>query len=96
MRKQNFTSLAVKAKQKCGSGTEDLSKSRQRRNAEVDLPILGSSCKTSAEDERDLSKSWPSRKYEKRNFRSLAVMTVELRKPRFRALKGLAELKCSS
>ena len=26
----------------------------------VDLPILASPCRTSDEDERDLSKSWPS------------------------------------
>ena len=55
--KQNFTSLAVKAKQKCGSGISDLWKSRQRRNAEVDLSIFGSPGRTSVEDERDLSKS---------------------------------------
>ena len=57
------------------SWTSDLWQSRQRRsaeavlhifeswqrwNAEVDLPILGSPGRTSVEDERDLSKSWPS------------------------------------
>ena len=58
--KLNFRSLAVKAEQKCGSGTSRFWKSRQRWNAEVDLPIFGSPGRTSAEDERDLSKSWPS------------------------------------
>ena len=38
---RNFRSLAVKAAQKCGSATSHLWKSRQRRNAEVDLSILG-------------------------------------------------------
>ena len=59
-RKRNFRSLAVKAAQKCWSATSHLWKSRQRWNAEGDLPILGSSSRTSVEDERDLSKSWPS------------------------------------
>ena len=58
--KRKFRSLAVRAAQKCGSGTLHLWKSRQRWNAEVDLPILGSPGRTSVEDERDLSKSWPS------------------------------------
>ena len=57
--KRNFRSLAVKAAQKCGSTTSHLWKSRQRWNAEVDLPILGSPGRTSLEDERDLSKFWP-------------------------------------
>ena len=57
---RNFTSLAVKAKQKCRSGTSALWKSRQRWNAEVDLSIFGSPGRTSAEDERDFSNSWPS------------------------------------
>ena len=48
MRKRNFTSLEVPAEMKCG------------RNAEVDLPIFGSPSRTSAEEERDISKSWPS------------------------------------
>ena len=60
MRKLNFISLAVKTAQKCGSGNSHLWKSRQRRNAEVDLHTLGSPGRTSVEDERDLSKSWPS------------------------------------
>ena len=58
--RRNFRSLEVRAAQKCGSGTLHLRKSRQRWNAEVDLPILGSPGRTSVEDERDLSKSWPS------------------------------------
>ena len=58
--KRNFRSLAVKAEQKCGSGISHLWKSRQRRNAEVDLPIFGSPARTSAEEGRDLLKSWPS------------------------------------
>ena len=37
-------------------------------------PIFESPGRTSAEDERDLSKSWPSGSTE-RNFRSLAVKT---------------------
>ena len=70
--KRNFRSLAVKAALKCGSATSHLWKSRQSWNAEVDLPILGSPGRTSVEDERDHSKSWPSGST-KRNFRSLAV-----------------------
>ena len=57
-RKRNFRSLAVKAAKKCGSATSHLWRFRQRWNAEVDLPILGSPGRTSVED--DLSKSWPS------------------------------------
>ena len=49
-----------RAEQKCGSGTSHLWKSRQTWNAEVDLPIFGRPCRTSAEEERDLSKSWMS------------------------------------
>ena len=60
LRKQNFTSLAVNAKQKCESGISDIWKSWQRWNAEVDLSIFLSPGRTSVEDERDLSKSWPS------------------------------------
>ena len=56
-------------------GTSDLWQSRQSRSAEVELhifgspgrdemrkwtPIFGSPGRTSAEEERDLSKSWPS------------------------------------
>ena len=58
--KRNFISLAFKAEQKRGRRTSHLCKSRQRWNAEVDLPILESPGRTSVEDERDLSKSWPS------------------------------------
>ena len=58
--KRNVGSLAVKAEQKCGSATSYLWKSPQRWNAEVDLTILGRPGRTSAEDEQDLSKSWPS------------------------------------
>ena len=58
--KRNFRSLALKAAQKCGSANSHLWKSRQRWNAEVDLPIFESPCRTSVEDERDLSKSWPN------------------------------------
>ena len=36
VRKVNFISLAVKAEQKCGSGTSHLLKSRQGLNAEMD------------------------------------------------------------
>ena len=57
---RNFRSLAVKAAQNCGSATSHIWKSRQRWNAEVDLPMLGSPGRTSVEDERDISKSWPS------------------------------------
>ena len=60
MRKLNFILLAVKAEQKCDSGTSHLWKSRQRLYVEVELPIFGSPGRTSAEDERDLSKSCPS------------------------------------
>ena len=58
--KRNCRSLEVKAAQKCGSTTSHLWKSRQRWNAEVDSSILGSPGRTSVEDERDLSKSWPN------------------------------------
>ena len=44
VRKRNFTSLEVPAEMKCGR----------------DLPIFGSPDITSAEDERDLPKPWPS------------------------------------
>ena len=58
--KLNFRSFVVKAEQKCGSVTSHLWKSRQRRNAEVDLPMFGGPGRISAEDERDLSTSWTS------------------------------------
>ena len=50
--KRNFRSLAVNAEQKCGSGSLEVP-------AEVKYGS-GSSGGTSAEEERDLSTSWPS------------------------------------
>ena len=69
VRKRNFRCLAVKAAQKCGSATSHLWKFRQRWNAEVDLPILGSPGRTNVEDERDLSDRAEVRKAELHSIR---------------------------
>ena len=94
--KLNFRSLAVKAEQKGGSRTSNLWKSRQRWNAEMDLPIFGGPGRTSAEDEWDLRS--PGRatvwKAELQIFGSKD--RVEWQKQSFRLLKVLAELKCRS
>ena len=50
--KLNFRSFAVKAEQKWLSGTSHLWKSRQRLNAEEDLPIFRSPDRTSKEEQR--------------------------------------------
>ena len=94
--KRNFRSLAVKAEQKCRSGTSYLWKSRQRWNAEVDLPIFRSPGRTSADDERDL---WSPGRVEvwKAEFQIFGSKDrAELRNQSFRSLKVLAERKCGS
>ena len=94
--KLNFRSLAVKAEQKCGSRTSHLWKSRQRWNAEVDLPIFGSPGRTSAKMNEIFRSPGRAevRKAELQIFGSKD--RAELRKRSFRPLKVLAELKCRS
>ena len=87
-RKRNFRSLAIKAAQKCGSATSQLWKSRQRWNAEVDLPMLGSPGRTRVKDERDLSKSWPSGSTENGIQIFGSQGRAEVRKRNFTSLKS--------
>ena len=61
-RKQNFTSLEVKTKQKCGS-----------RSAEAELYILGNNGRT--EEELQIFGSEGKAEVRKRNFTSLEVPT---------------------
>ena len=56
--KRNFRSLPVKTERKCGSRTSHIWQARQSGNAEAELHIFGSQCRTKV-------RTW--------NFRSLAV-----------------------
>ena len=58
VREQDFTYLAVKAEQKCGSGTSHFLQSMQNESADVELQIFGSQGRA---------------EIRKRNIRSLAV-----------------------
>ena len=73
-----------------------LLKSRQRWNAEVDLSIIGSPGRTSAEDERDLRSPGRAEVW-KAEFQIFGSKDrTELRKQSFRPLKVLAERKWGS
>ena len=63
---------------------------------EVDLPIFGSPCRTSVEDERDLSSpGWAEvGKAELHIFGSQG--SAEVRKRNFTSLKNPAEMKCGT
>ena len=71
-------------------------KSRQKWNVEVDLSVFGSPGRISAEDERDLSKSWPSGRNEIWTYPYLEVLAEEVRKMNeiFRSPGRVEEMKC--